>query len=433
MFKELRYPPTAYWEVTDFCNHECIHCFNYWRTDKEFVPCMKTEEENLIIARKIIEQKPVNVVITGGEPLAVFEYIHSSIELFLENSIAVSVNTNAVLLDEEKCDFFHQHRIGLFISFPSYKEEEFDQIVNRKGAFDSVRKSLHLLREKEVHFSCNMVVSKVNLNSIYETAKFVKEEFGLKRLSVTRVSMPVNARDHFDEYMLSREDMENYMEMCVKAEKELDMHISASSPFTPCSLSTQEQYDMFANKHMCTAGKLSYVVSVNGGVRACVRDSKEYGNLLVNDFEEIWKGMREWRDDSLLPVECEKCSHLPKCQGGCRTDGLPLHNCRDRLDNYSDPTKASVQYVNRGQYLPRWDFMTKFVVAKDLKVVKETDGFRVTSGNLFEFCTDKLWEYLKDKERFSVCDFCEDFNIDINRAIQVLCKLQRKRIIQVKR
>ena len=44
--------------------------------------CMKksnSEKEYLQLANKIIEQKPVSVVITGGEPLLVFNKIKSSI------------------------------------------------------------------------------------------------------------------------------------------------------------------------------------------------------------------------------------------------------------------------------------------------------------------------------------------------------------------
>ena len=31
----LRYPPNVQWEVTAECNHNCIHCYNYWRKDYE--------------------------------------------------------------------------------------------------------------------------------------------------------------------------------------------------------------------------------------------------------------------------------------------------------------------------------------------------------------------------------------------------------------
>lgn len=31
----LKYPPVIHREVTPYRNHNCIHCYNYWRTDKE--------------------------------------------------------------------------------------------------------------------------------------------------------------------------------------------------------------------------------------------------------------------------------------------------------------------------------------------------------------------------------------------------------------
>lgn len=433
MFKELKYPPSAYWEVTDFCNHECIHCFNYWRTDKSFVPCRKTEEEYLAIAKKIAEQKPVKVVLTGGEPLTVFSEIRSSIELFLSHNIGVSINTNAALVTEEIADYLAERNILLFISFPSYKEEEFDKIVNRKGAFAQVNKALHILKEKNVPFSVNMVVSKVNQNSIFETAQLMKEEYGQKRMSITRVSMPVNAIDHFDEYMLTKEELEKYMAECVRAYEDLEMKIGAASPFTPCSIPNQEAYDVFANKHACTAGKTSYVVSANGDVRACVRDDKEYGNILKDDFVDIWRAMGEWRDDSLIPKECDGCSHRNKCQGGCRTDGLPKGNCRNALDHYSDASRASVEYVIHSPYLPRWTFETEFSVSDKMLIVEEIEGARVSVDGNFIYCKNKLWKYLRDTKRFSVSDFCEAFECDLYKGMQALYALRIKRIINTER
>ena len=35
----LKYPPVVHWEVTPECNHNCIHCYNYWRSDKENLIC----------------------------------------------------------------------------------------------------------------------------------------------------------------------------------------------------------------------------------------------------------------------------------------------------------------------------------------------------------------------------------------------------------
>ena len=101
---KIWYPPYVQWEVTNRCNHNCIHCYNYWRTD---INGSTDDCKNIdLILNKIIENKPVRVVLTGGEPTLLFEKIRNAIEKLRKNKIEVSINTNAVVITEEMASFF---------------------------------------------------------------------------------------------------------------------------------------------------------------------------------------------------------------------------------------------------------------------------------------------------------------------------------------
>lgn len=68
----LKYPPVIHWEVTPECNHKCIHCYNYWRTDKDNLICKtfkKSKNFYLKMAKIISELKPTTVVITRRRTL----------------------------------------------------------------------------------------------------------------------------------------------------------------------------------------------------------------------------------------------------------------------------------------------------------------------------------------------------------------------------
>ena len=94
---KLHNPPMLQWELTAECNHDCVHCYNYWRKDFEKIAGLsksKSEEEYIEIARKIVELKPVAVTISGGEPLLVFDRIKSSIDLLHENHIYLQIGYN---------------------------------------------------------------------------------------------------------------------------------------------------------------------------------------------------------------------------------------------------------------------------------------------------------------------------------------------------
>ena len=64
----LKYPPVLHWEVTPECNHNCIHCYNYWRKDTDKNSNLNFTKNNknyyLNFAKAIATNKPTLVVIT---------------------------------------------------------------------------------------------------------------------------------------------------------------------------------------------------------------------------------------------------------------------------------------------------------------------------------------------------------------------------------
>lgn len=61
----LKYPPVLHWKVTPECNHNCIHCYNYWRKDKDKKTKLNfSKSYYLNFAEAIAKNKPTLVVIT---------------------------------------------------------------------------------------------------------------------------------------------------------------------------------------------------------------------------------------------------------------------------------------------------------------------------------------------------------------------------------
>lgn len=433
-YRALRYPPVVFWELTDLCNHNCIHCFNYWRTDQQALSCsvQKTQEQYLTIAEKILEQKPVRVIFTGGEPLIAFKQLVPALKLLGQNKINLSFNSNAALLTEEIASFFAENRIGLFISFPSCRPEEFDKIVNTPGAFQKVHDALELAKKYQLFYSFNMVVSKVNLQSIFDTAKYLKEHYGIQRFSITRVSTPINAIDCFDRYALSAQDFERYMAQCVRVRQELNISVSAASPLTPCSITSQQAYDLFAFEGGCEAGKTSYVLGANGKVRACARDFEEYGDFMTEPFETIWERMAPWRDDRFIPGECKDCSLKSRCRGGCRVDGIIKTGKRNCLDNFSDLSRLPVAFEKAQPYLPTWEYSTVFAVPPSIQAVSEDCAVRLSYRSGYVYCTPQFSQYLLSTPAFTLDAFCRKFDLTMDTAKGVLNHLYTNGIIHIK-
>lgn len=431
-FRTLEHPNSIFWEITDKCNHNCVHCFNYWRSDTQrSMPCAKPMSKKHMeqILNKIIALEPVKVVLTGGEPLAAWDQTKAIIQKLRKAGIGISMNTNAALATEAIADVLVKNRIPLFISFPSAIEAEFDEITDTPGAYRRVLAAMELLQSKGVRFSVNMVVSRVNLNSIFDTAKLMQDRFGMRTITITRVSEPINARDKFCPYLLARQELEQYAAHCVRVNKELGMQVRASSPVTPCSLSDPEALSLFGLQGGCEAGRTSFVISASGMVRACARDFTEYGNILEEEFHTLWARMQPWREEAMIPAECADCTHRALCRGGCRIDGLVKTGKHTCLDLYSDVNNTHPEFKKAEDPLPAWGLHKAFKPAPDLKLVKEEFGIRVSARHNSVFCTEDFAQYLSQIKRFTVAQFCKEFDVDINRAVQVIFTLRKKYLV----
>lgn len=71
IYRTLSAPISLQWELTDWCNQKCFHCYNYWRKDTDpsadVIP--ELDDTFRIIANEIIANHVFSVTITGGEPL----------------------------------------------------------------------------------------------------------------------------------------------------------------------------------------------------------------------------------------------------------------------------------------------------------------------------------------------------------------------------
>ena len=428
----LRYPPSIQWEVTSNCNHNCIHCYNYWRKDCEIIKDQAkqlTEEQYLELARKIIEQKPVSITVTGGEPFLVFDRIKSSIELLLANNISISFNSNAALINDKIIDFLVEHKIGVFVSFPCSDPQINDFITSTPGSFSRTVASLDKMDKRGVSFLANMVVSTANLDYVKTTASFLKGRYGITKISITRVGKPVNSSEDFDKFLLDEEGIQKLMQASYEVHKELDLEVQTSCPYTPCTIKSQEIYDLFGERGICTAGKTTYAIDTEGNVKACPRDGRLYGNILKEDFSVIWARMAEWRDGSLVPAECKECNKLKKCFGGCRVGAFPTTGRMDLPDVICDLNNVPVPYTSK--LTPPFKPGDKFKIDKNILYLVEECGIRASANRKYLYLRPNLYAFMKDRRFFTFDEVKEYFGIDDDVANVIIKPLVSSLLVHV--
>ena len=81
------------------------------------------------------------MVVTGGEPLIVFETIKDSLRLLRDSGISISINTNAALVTEEIADFMAKLKISAFVSLPCCEPSICDGITNVTNSLTKISKA----------------------------------------------------------------------------------------------------------------------------------------------------------------------------------------------------------------------------------------------------------------------------------------------------
>lgn len=419
------FPPYVTWEVISDCNHKCIYCYN--KNDVEIQISNANADGLRKIADFIISRKPVDVTISGGEPLIHFEDIQESIGRFRRENISVRFNTNGSLITEDIAKYCHDNQVRLLISFPDASITRFNQITGTESSYHSVLKGFELLYKYNVEFSINIVVLKLNLYSVYETAKFLTKNIHPASIFISRITMLPCSSPSQIAGLLDSGELDTLFDICVKLKRETGAVIKSCGGFPFCAFNSQEAFDLFAKS--CGAGKNGYVITNSGDIKVCVRDTKVYGNVFLTSFEEIWASMEHWRDNSFLPGECRLCNVREICGGGCHITSKRVFDDYANIDINSQFNRIPVHFRFSKEKLPRKTYKSLYRVTRPLQVTKTSFGVRVSAQIKYLMLDEKTAEYLLNTDVFNLRELRSGLSINTHRARKLICTLLSTGII----
>lgn len=422
----LSLPLTAQLEVTDFCNHRCIHCYNL---DSEIKnrPMRKVDDEIVLkCAQKLVDNHIFSVIVTGGEPLLKKELTKKVICLLKENQIRVSLNSNLTLFDDDFIAFLQEKKVGVLTSCPSGIPSSFTKLVgvdNYARFEDNVKK----LVAAGVRFTVNMVVTKENLHEIRATADKMKV-LGCKSFAAT--PMGLNVEYPRLDLLLTVDEVRQVIADLLWIEKELGLRVDVLEALPKCVFpeSVLIERHAFLNRK-CQAGRTVVAVSCNGDVRPCAHNPYSYGNLLEEDLRDIWQKMSNWRSAQYVPEPCIDCTWLNRCNGGCRTSAKVFNGDWNKNDMWCTG-KLTVSPPSDPKQRIELKPNTKLQFIKDITIRKEDEEacviynveddvfFMVNQAN-YDFIID-----LKEQGTFT-------FSSDDPRLIDAVTFLINKKVLKI--
>ena len=431
----LSLPLTAQLEVTDFCNHRCIHCYNL---DSEIKnrPMRQVDDETVLrCSQALIDNKIFCVIVTGGEPLIKKELTKQVISLLKEHDIRVSLNSNLTLFDDDFIAFLKDKKVGVLTSCPSGIQSSFTKLVGIDN-YDKFETNLKKLVDDRIRFTVNMVVTKENLHEVRQSAEKMKA-LGCKSFAAT--PMGLNVEYPRLDLLLSVDEVRQVIFDWLWIEKELGMKVDVLEALPKCVFpeSVLMEKHAFLNRK-CQAGRTVIAVSCNGDVRPCAHNPFSYGNLLEEDLRDIWQKMNDWRSAQYVPEQCFECSWLNRCNGGCRTSAKVFNGDWNKNDMWctgklavsppnNDNPNLELKPDTRLQFTPN---LQERKEDKDAYIVYNAadDVFFMVNQVYYDFIKD-----LKNQGTFSFGELCQmnHLPLDNPQIIDIVTFLIKKKVLKI--
>ena len=315
------------------CNLACKYCFYHSLSharSKFFYGMMSYETAENLIKKSFREAKyVVYFAFQGGEPtLAGLEFYRQFLTIVDKYKgkkiVKYSLQTNAMILDDEWCKFFHDNDFLVGVSLDGFKDlHDFLRVDSKGGkSFDRVMQSIEILKKHDVKFNILSVVTNIMAKHPLKVFQFyLKNGFDFIQF------IPC-----LDDY-LPTQNPQNY---------ELQANIYGKFLITIFDLwlSELKRGHYISIRHidnlmlqlqgkapeLCGADgrcNLQYVIEGDGSVYPCdfyCTDEFCMGNINNDTFEQLSSSIvaEKFIERRNFPANCEKCEYNYVCNSGCK-------------------------------------------------------------------------------------------------------------------
>lgn len=329
-------PFQVVWDVTYACNLHCKHC--YATAGKPWNDELTTEEAKRAI--DIFDRAGVTIIaFSGGEPL-VRPDIMELVRYAADKGIYVAMATNGTLITKKKAKEMKDAGVQFVqISLDGIDAETHDEFRGVKGAFDKTVQGIKNSVAEGFFVEISTTVTRYNYKQLPDIIQF-GEDLGANWFMAYNF-VPTGRGKEIFEMDLSPDEREEAIKMLWgELRKGRKINVLSTAPqFARVALQHEEGESQkvvpthFYNPKLagqlvdlaefiggCGAGRFYMSMRANGDLQPCVFFPLKVGNILEDDFEELWKKnevLSNLRNKDILEGFCGKCDYRYYC-GGCR-------------------------------------------------------------------------------------------------------------------
>jgi len=325
-------------EVTQRCNHACLHCYNVWHgadgqpTDYPQGE-MDTAETLALINKALDETRCGHVTLTGGEPLLRPD-LPQILDLLRERNITPTLISNGRLLDEPTVSVLLDRGVTLFeLPLLSRRREVHDHLSGAPGAFDAVLAAMAHIRTHAGQFVAVFVATRHNLPDLYDTIKLAFA-FGSRGMMLNRFNPGGRGRAHLAELLPTVSEMRQALAVANEAAAEFQFPISCSIAMPPCLIDHHAYPNLSFG--FCAAGsaRAYYTLDPLGNLRPCNHTPTILGNLREEPFADLIAPERMAPFVEPVAAFCDPCVLRRTCQGGCKAAAQVCYGALDAEDPF---------------------------------------------------------------------------------------------------
>jgi radical SAM protein with 4Fe4S-binding SPASM domain len=305
-------------EVTQRCNHACLHCYNVWQGDGSYPRGELDTPHTLdLLARALDGTDCRHVTLTGGEPLLRPD-LPEILEFLQQRRVRSTVISNGRRLDEKMAASLIGLGVGLFeLPLLSHQRAVHDELSGLPGSWDAVLAAMANVRLQHGQVVAAFVATRKNIDHLYETIRLAFA-FGARGFMFNRFNPGGRGRAHMEELLPSAAQVAQALETAEAASVEFGLPISCSIPIQPCLIDTSRFPHLGFG--FCAAGseRAYYTLDPLGNLRPCNHTDLILGNLFEASFSDLIGSQKMQDFACAVPPFCTACSRRADCQGGCK-------------------------------------------------------------------------------------------------------------------
>ncbi len=251
---------------------------------------------------------------TGGEPL-LRDDLEQLIQYAGEKRLRVNLISNGTLISPERAKALRSAGLTTAqISLESPDEEIHDMLCGARGAYKRTLAGIKALQDAGIRVQTNSTLTALNKESLFRMPTF------LASISVEQFSMnlyiPAARIERAAQLLVPYAEAGAFVDSIRKAATAANRIFYWYSPTPLCIYNPIARG--LGNKSCAAADGLIHV-NPSGDVLPCSSYAESLGNLLVQDFEEVWFSARaqHFKQKCYAPEACRSCPSFVACQAAC--------------------------------------------------------------------------------------------------------------------